>query len=157
MDTFRIIMYIIITIVIVLLVYTKMHNDIKTQIIKINSAESKIDESLRQKYDLLVKAIAEILQIDKDNKDFKNIDTIKNENTKINKNISFNDIWYQIVNLNSRILGEEKYYNESTTIYNNLVSKFPTKIVACLLRLKEKMYFDGKDMYDQNIKDFKIK
>ena len=52
MDTFRIIMYIIITIVIVLLVYTKMHNDIKTQIIKINSAESKIDESLRQKYDL---------------------------------------------------------------------------------------------------------
>ena len=46
MDTFRIIMYIIITIVIVLLVYTKMHNDIKTQIIKINSAESKIDESL---------------------------------------------------------------------------------------------------------------
>ena len=180
MDTFRIIMYIIITIVIVLLVYTKMHNDIKTQIIKINSAESKIDESLRQKYDLLVKAIAEILQIDKDNKDFKNIDTIKNEelssfeferkladieskiytfkseNTKINKNISFNDIWYQIVNLNSRILGEEKYYNESTTIYNNLVSKFPTKIVACLLRLKEKMYFDGKDMYDQNIKDFKI-
>ena len=79
MDTFRIIMYIIITIVIVLLVYTKMHNDIKTQIIKINSAESKIDESLRQKYDLLVKAIAEILQIDKDNKDFKNIDTIKNE------------------------------------------------------------------------------
>ena len=54
MDTFRIIMYIIITIVIVLLVYTKMHNDIKTQIIKINSAESKIDESLRQKYDLLV-------------------------------------------------------------------------------------------------------
>ena len=181
MDTFRIIMYIIITIVIVLLVYTKMHNDIKTQIIKINSAESKIDESLRQKYDLLVKAIAEILQIDKDNKDFKNIDTIKNEelssfeferkladieskiytfkseNTKRNKNISFNDIWYQIVNLNSRILGEEKYYNESTTIYNNLVSKFPTKIVACLLRLKEKMYFDGKDMYDQNIKDFKIK
>ena len=113
MDTFRIIMYIIITIVIVLLVYTKMHNDIKTQIIKINSAESKIDESLRQKYDLLVKAIAEILQTDKDNKDFKNIDTIKNEelssfeferkladieskiytfkseNTKINKNISF--------------------------------------------------------------------
>ena len=66
-------------------------------------------------------------------------------------------MWYQIVNLNSRILGEEKYYNESTTIYNNLVSKFPTKIVACLLRLKEKMYFDGKDMYDQNIKDFKIK
>ena len=55
------------------------------------------------------------------------------------------------------IFGEEKYYNESTTIYNNLVSKFPTKIVACLLRLKEKMYFDGKDMYDQNIKDFKIK
>ena len=113
MDTFRIIMYIIITIVIVLLVYTKMHNDIKTQIIKINSAESKIDESLKQKYDLLVKAIAEILQIDKDNKDFKNIDTIKNEelssfeferkladieskiytfkseNTKINKPIKF--------------------------------------------------------------------
>ena len=50
----------------------------------------------------------------------------------------------------------EKYYNENTTIYNNLVSKFPSKIVAKILRLKEKKYFDGKDMYDKNIKDFKI-
>ena len=79
MDTFRIIMYIIITIVIVLLVYTKMHNDIKTQIIKINSAESKIDESLRQKYDLLVKAIAEILQI-KTTKILKTLILLKTKN-----------------------------------------------------------------------------
>ena len=40
----------------------------------LNGVSFKIEEG-----DLLVKAIAEILQIDKDNKDFKNIDTIKNE------------------------------------------------------------------------------
>ena len=49
---------------------------------------------------------------------------------------------------------EDKFFN--TTIYNELVTKFPSKIIAIILRLNEKRYFDGKNMYDKNIKDFKI-
>lgn len=180
MGFFRIILYVIIAIVVLLIIYSIIHNKIKAQIIKINSAENKIDESLRSKYDLLVKIVSEIKKVDKDNTSFENLDeikngalssfeferkiadieskmyTFKNENIKINKNNTFNDLWYEIINLNTKIIAEEKYYNENTTIYNNLVSKFPSKIVAKILRLKEKKYFDGKDMYDKNIKDFKI-
>ena len=160
--------------------YASVYNKVKTQILKINSAESRIDESLRNKYDLLVKLIAEIKQIDKNNKQFKDVEkikdeelssfeferkladieseiyTLKNDNTKIQKNTSFSDLWYQVTNVNTKIKAEEKYYNESTTIYNSLVTKFPTKLIAIILRFKERSYFDGKNMYDENIKDFKI-
>ena len=82
--------------------------------------------------------------------------TIRNDNTKLLKNNAFNDLWYEITTLNSKIKAEEKYYNENTTIYNELVTKFPSKIVSIILKLNEKKYFDGKNMYDKNIKDFKI-
>lgn len=180
MEVIQIILYIIIIITIILLFYTHIYNKIKTQILKINSVESEIDESLRTKYDLLIKIISEIKQVDKDEKKFADVEkikdedlssfeferkltdiesqiyTIRNDNTKLIKNNTFNDLWYEINSLNSKIKAEEKYYNENTTIYNSLVTKFPSKIVAIILKLKEKRYFDGKNMYDKNIKDFKI-
>ena len=180
MELYKIILYIIIGLVILLLIYTKIHNDIKNRILKINYAESEIDESLRLKYDLLIKLISEVKQVLKDLKDFDNVEDIKDEklssfeferklndielklynikceNNKVDKNNEINDIWYQINNLSTKIKGDEKYYNENTDKYNNLVTKFPSNIVAKTMRSKEKPYFDGKDMYDKNIKDFKI-
>jgi len=180
METIQVILYIVIILAIILLFYTYIYNKIKTQILKINSAESEIDESLRLKYDLIIKIISEIKQIDKDNKKFENVEkikdenlssfeferkladiesqvyTIRNDNTKLLKNNTFNDLWYEIISLNTKIKAEEKYYNESTTKYNSLVTKFPSKIVALILKLNEKRYFDGKNMYDKNTKDFKI-
>ena len=64
MGFFRIILYVIIAIVVLLIIYSIIHNKIKAQIIKINSAENKIDESLRLKYDLLVKIVSEIKKVD---------------------------------------------------------------------------------------------
>ena len=162
------------------MLYALIYNKIKTQILKINSAESEIDESLRNKYDIIIKIISEIKQIDKDNKSFKDVENIKNEelssfdfdrklmdleskiytirndNSKIQKNSTINNLWYDINNINTTIKAAEKYYNESITVYNNLVTKFPSKIIAIILRYKEKSYFDGKDLYDENTKDFKI-
>ncbi len=180
METYKIILYLIIILVSLLMMYAVVYNKIKTQILKINSAESRIDESLRSKYDLIIKLITEIKSVDKENKDFKSVDnlkdkdlssfefereltdieskiyTIKNDNNKLLKSSSFTEGWHEIINLNTIIKGEEKYYNENTTIYNNLVSKFPSNIVAKTMKLKIKKYFDGKDLYDKNIKDFKI-
>lgn len=179
MDTFQIILCIVIIVVIILLLCTYIYNKIKTQILKINSAESEIDGSLREKYDIIVKLISEIKQIDKNIKfnnyekikdedlssfeferklaDLENqIYTSKNDNDKLLKNSTISNLWYEMVNINTKIKAQEKYYNESTTIYNGLVTKFPSKLIAVIMRLKEKKYFDGKDMYDDNIKDFKI-
>ena len=172
--------YMIIFIAIILIIYAYLYNKIKNQILRINKAESEIDESLRNKYDIITKLIAEITQVDKNVKVFKNIDkikdeelssfeferklydlesqiySIKNENTKLQKSKIMNELWYEIININTKIKAEKKYYNENTTIYNSLVTKFPSKIIAILLKYEEKAYFDGKDMYDENIKDFKI-
>jgi len=180
MEILKIILYLIIIIGIILIGYAITYNKIKTQILKINSVESEIDESLRQKYDLLVKIISEIKKIEKEIDKFNDfvkikdenlssfeferklsdyeseVYTIRNDNNKLMKNNTFNDLWYEITNLNTKIKAEEKYYNENTTIYNELVTKFPSKLIAVILRLKEKRYFDGKNMYDKNIKDFKI-
>lgn len=179
MSTFQIILCIIIVIVIILLLCTIIYNKIKTQVLKINSVESEIDGSLREKYDIIVKLISEIKQIDKNIKfnnyekikdedlssfeferklaDLENqIYTSKNDNDKLVKSATINNLWYDVVNVNTKIKAQEKYYNESTTIYNGLVTKFPSKLIALVMRLKEKKYFDGKDMYDENIKDFKI-
>lgn len=175
-----IIIYILIGIVILGFVFCFIYNKIKMQILKINAAESEIDESLRFKYDLITRIVAEIKKIEKDNKNFKDIDkikdeelssfeferklidiesdiyTIKNENNQIQKNTTINDLWYEITSINTKIKAEEKYYNDNTTKYNSLVTTFPSKLVAILMKLEEKKYFDGKDMYDKNIKDFKI-
>jgi len=180
METFTIIIYVIIAIAIILIIFSRFHNQIKTQMLKINSAENKIDESLRLKYDLLTKLISEVKQVDNDSKEFEEFEEIKDknmssfefervltsieskiysikaENIKLSKNKTFADLWYQVSSLNNKIKGEENYYNENTTIYNSLVSKFPSKIVASILHVREKSYFDGKDMYDKNTKDFKI-
>ena len=127
MELLQIFGYIIIFISIILLGYAYLYNKIKTQILKINSAESQIDESLRTKYDIIKKLIAEITQVDKSNKDFKNVDdlkdeelssfeferklynlesqiyTIKNDNTKLQKSNTVNDLWYEIININKLI------------------------------------------------------
>ena len=79
METYKIILYLIIILVSLLMMYAVIYNKIKTQILKINSAESRIDESLRSKYDLIIKLITEIKSVDKDNKDFKSVDNLKDK------------------------------------------------------------------------------
>ena len=180
MEEIKIVLYVIIGVSIILLGYVYIYNKIKTQILKINAAESEIDESLRLKYDLLIKIISEIKKNNKEENMFDDIEKIKdenlssfeferkladiesqiysvrNDNNKLLKNNAFNNLWYEMTTLNTKIKAEEKYYNENTTIYNELVTKFPSKIVSVILKLNEKRYFDGKNMYDKNIKDFKI-
>lgn len=180
MSGFQIFLWIIIIIAIILIFLVNLYNKIKTEMLKINSAESEIDISLRDKYDLLSKLIVEIEKNDKDEKQFKNfpklkdenlssfefdrklkdiennVYNIKNNNSKLQSNNSFNDTWYEISNINTKISAGIRYYNENVTAYNLLVSKYPSKIIAIILHFNEKRYFDDKNMYDKNIKDFKI-
>ena len=78
------------------------------------------------------------------------------ENKKLAKNQTIIELNNQISNVNAKVNTIIKYYNDSISGYNALVSKFPTKLIAIITRLKEKRYFDGKNMYDDNYKDFKI-
>lgn len=178
MNAFQIILLIIIVLALLSIYYSSTYNTIKTEILKINSAESEIDSLLRNKYDLISKLIIEINQ--PEDKNLKNFDKLKeeelssfeferklleyenkisaliNDNNKLAKKQTIIELSNQISNTNAKVNTIIKYYNDSITNYNALVSKFPTKLIAIITRLKEKRYFDGKNMYDDNYKDFKI-
>ena len=56
----------------------------------------------------------------------------------------------------SEIVSARKYYNDIITDYNRLVLRFPSNVVAKICHYKVKPYFDGKDMTDEDEKDFKL-
>ena len=56
----------------------------------------------------------------------------------------------------AEIMAFRKYYNDIITDYNKIVKSFPANIVAIIFKFKPKLYFDGKDMDDDIIKDFKL-
>ena len=58
---------------------------------------------------------------------------------------------------NDEILEAAKsFYNKYTTEINLLIKKFPTNIIAKFHKIKLRNYFDGKNMFDDEIKDFKL-
>ena len=63
------------------------------------------------------------------------------------------------LNLNeseAEIVASRRYYNDIITDYNKIIRTFPSNIVAKLCGYKQKTYFDGKDMTDDKINDFKL-
>ena len=56
----------------------------------------------------------------------------------------------------AEIVAFRKYYNDIITDYNKMVKSFPSNLVALIFKFKTKLYFDGKDMSDDDIKDFKL-
>ena len=56
----------------------------------------------------------------------------------------------------NEIIALRKYYNDTITEYNRLVKKFPSNIIAIMYNHKEKAYYDGKNMNDDIINDFKL-
>ena len=56
----------------------------------------------------------------------------------------------------AEIVAFRKYYNDIITDYNKLVKSFPSNIIALIFKFKDKLYFDGKDMNDEIVDDFKL-
>ena len=56
----------------------------------------------------------------------------------------------------AEITAFRKYYNDIITDYNKLTKSFPSIIIAKILGYKIKTYFDGKNMEDDIVNDFKL-
>jgi len=50
----------------------------------------------------------------------------------------------------------KSYYNKHTTNINLLVKKFPTNIIGKIHGIRERNYFDNKNLNDDDILDFKL-
>lgn len=183
MNTFLIILFIIITLLLIFaLGYIYFYNQINDRIIRIKESESRIDENLRDKYDSLNRGVSIIKnKIELDNNAFKGLAmlktkklssfefdrclvkaynellTIYEDNKKIlNESDELYKVMKEIDLINEELVVLRGYYNANITSYNKMIKKFPSLIIAKIKKYKEKLFYDLKDMDDNDMEDFKV-
>lgn len=175
---------IIIILVIICLILSSLaifYNKFQELSIKTNEAEANIDTVLRKRFDLLNKSINVIkanTQIENDilelivklrSRKLSNFELDRQLYEAINEFNSYKEMYPELIESDTfnkidksltesenEIIALRKYYNDTITEYNKLVKKFPSNIVALLYSHKEKAYYDGKNMNDDIINDFKL-
>jgi len=170
-----------IIICLILIFYVHIYNIFQNHIIRINEAEAFIDTTLRKRYDLLNKSVSiikantkskeEVLgtisklksqklsNFDLDRKLYEVINEFnqyKETIPELKNNEDFLKIELGLFESESEIVAARKYYNDIITDYNKLVRTLPSMIIAKLSNYELKNYFDGKDMNDEIINDFKL-
>lgn len=165
----------------IIIEYIFNYNKIQSINIKINESESIIDNELRNKYDLIIRSSSIINKLlKKEVTYFKDLENLKKENISnfemdrkitegenliykvkndfksLNENDEYLDIINSLKNCDEILEAAKSFYNKYTTEINLLIKKFPTNIIAIIHKIKTKNYFDGKNMFDDEIKDFKL-
>ena len=163
------------------IIYIFYYNKLQEIKLKIDEAESIIDENLRKKYDSIIDIKNIIDKEIKNNKiSFKDLEKLKDENISnfdmdrkldeqmnlieqiVNdyKIIQDNDDIYNLLNnikrIDEKLTSAKDFYNKYITESNTLVRKFPSNIVAKFHNIKNKNFFDNKNMNDEEINDFKL-
>lgn len=184
MDALMLILFgMILVICLIFGIYLTLYNKIQDYIIRINEVESIIDNNLREKYDNINKIVSiikanEKIKLDKKileeivklknkkisnfNLDRKLIETtnyftnLKEKNKEIKNNEDIKLLFNKIDDLDELLLVNKEYYNRNIAEYNKLIKLFPTNIVASICKYQEKLFFDKKDMSDDDYNDFKL-
>jgi len=158
-------------------IYFNKLNDLKT---KVMEAEAIIDENLRIKYESLIRISNSLKKHMKSDKNyFKEYEKLRDININnfdmdrklnegftlilkmmddldLNNNEELNKEIEAIKRLDEKLTAAKNYYNKNTSLENAIIRKFPTNIIAKIHKFKIKLFFDGKDMEDEIIDDFKV-
>lgn len=176
--------YLIITVLIIcglVAFYMIIYNKFQESIIRINEAEANIDSLLRNKYDNLNKALSLIkgnIKIDKEifedivkirSRKISNFEldrqlvsvctefvSLKNEYKELEKSEEIKKISNSLKEIDEKLETLKRYYDKNITKYNKLVRTFPNNIVALICKYEEKLFYDHKDMSDDDYNDFKL-
>ena len=166
-------------------IYMYLYNRIQDFIVKINEIETVIDTNLRNKnnninkYKTIIKN-DEKIKHEKDKKVFEELIKLRNRKisnfdldrklieannqfialkqkySSLNKNEEIKEISKKIEDCDEKLDVNREYYNNSIAEYNKLVKLFPTNIIAKICKYEEKLFFDKKDMSDDDFNDFKF-
>ena len=166
-------------------IYITLYNKIQSYTIRINEVESIIDNNLRDKYDNINKCVSLIKSNENINKELdkkmfeeivrlrtkkiSNFDldrklieantsfiTIKEKYKELKENKDIITITKKIDEIDENLLVNRDYYNKNIAEYNKLITLFPTNIIAKIYKYEEKLFFDKKDMSDDDYNDFKL-
>lgn len=160
--------------------YIVIYNRIQHYLTKVDQGESIIDDTLRTRYDLIKKAGLYINEVTDQKKAFKEIDDLekedlssfdmdrrltdivsliyqlKNDFNDLQSNKEFKDIVNNLKSTDEKIQAAKSYYNKYTNLLNDQIRKFPANIIAKMHDIKERLFFDGKNMHDEITNDFKL-
>lgn len=161
--------------------YIYNYNKLQHSKTKIEHAECLIDEALRAKYDLIGQYdefIKDNIKIDKNFlKDFSKlkdenisnfdldrkltdyintIAKVKADNESLNDNKEFKKLMNEEKKIDEKLQAAKSYYNKYTSEMNDLIRSFPSNIVSRMHRFDIKPFFDGKNMQDEIVDDFKL-
>ncbi len=176
MTTVIIVLLVFIIICMFLIWLISGYNRYQTYIIRINEAENFIDTTLRKRFDLLNKSVSYIQEKAHDDKKIMTR-VIELKDKKVNNfeldrelyecindfnrykekfpdlmdNESFLKIDLGLSESEAEIVAARKYYNDIITDYNKLVKRFPSNLIGIVFRYKAKLYYDGKDDFDDKI------
>lgn len=181
MNILYIILILIIIVSILAIIYVTYYNKMQYLKTKIEQAEGIIDETLRARYDILIRADNIIKSNLNDGKEyFKEYIHLKNKQVTnfemdrklkeafhlLNKfrddypilqdNKELKEILNSIKNSDEKIAATTSYYNKNTNELNGYIRKFPSIIVGKIHKFKIRAFFDGKDMSDDIYNDFKL-
>lgn len=161
------------------LLYLNIYNKIQRMKIRIDESETIIDDMLRLRYDLILRA-SNIINNYLNKEYFKDLETLRNKkisnfdmDRKIteslnlyekikndNKNLCDDDklkeIDINLKNSEERLEAAKAYFNLNTSKLNAIIKTFPSMIVSRLHNIKIRPYFDGKDLTDDDVNDFKL-
>ena len=163
------------------ILYIVLYNRIQVLNIRVNEAETIIDEELRKKYDLILESEAIIKKVTKKeitlfeelkemkDKDISTFDfdrkiieafgiikQVRLDYDSLEKNKNFLKIINSINDEDEKLEAAKSFYNKYTSKVNEVIKKFPSNIIALIHQIKTKTYFDGKNMFDEEIEDFKL-
>ena len=164
---------------IIAIIYAIIYNNLVTIKIKIDKAEGIIDEALRQKYDLICKMNTAVKKAANKKDYLKEYIELKDKrisNYEMDRKLTeayniilevkgdhsaldtkdFNKEIKGMERVNETLASSKIYYNKNTSEINAIIKKFPSNIVAKIHGYKIKPFFDGKNMQDEIIDDFKL-
>lgn len=161
MEKYAIISIIIAIIVLILILLVTQYNKFQWLRIKLDKGETNIYNLLEKKHNILIR-YKEFLEknINVNEEDFSSYDVLNTRlslnkindeiekfNNLINKYIDNNEkllrnetiikLNKELININIKINGCKKYYNDNLVLYNNLCNAFPSKIISKIFHYKE--------------------
>ncbi len=174
-------LFIIIIVGAIAILYVYQYNKLQHCKTKIDHSEGLIDESLRERYDLLLRAdklVKSVLNNDKTfftglgkvkDEDISNFDLdrklteyvgileqIKLDYSDLANDKGFKDLMSESKKINEKLQAAKSYYNKYTSELNDLIRAFPSNIVARIHGIPIQTFFDGKNLEDTIIDDFKL-
>ena len=163
------------------ILYVYQYNKLQHSKTKIDQAECLIDEALRHRYDVMCSAnnlVKEELgskkslfgdldklkeenisnfDLDRRLQEYENIlFKIKDDYPDLAEKKAFKEIISNNKKASEKLQAAKSYYNKYTSELNDLIRTFPSNIVAKMHSIEIKPFFDGKNMQDAIIDDFKL-